>query len=78
MKSGQGGHSACRVARTEGRPAALRASSLPNRTAGTFATFAAAVSGSPLAGRVATAGAQRPVLFRPPPPSPPPLSFRPI
>jgi hypothetical protein len=74
-QGGQGGHSVCRMARPEGRPAALRASHVPNRTEGTVRTLFA--TGAPgLAGLVAAAEPHRPVLFRPPPPTPPPRSFR--
>jgi len=71
-----GGHSACRMARPEGRPAALRASHVPNRTEGTVRTTLFATGAPRRAGLVAAAEPHRPVLFRPPPPTPPPRSFR--
>jgi hypothetical protein len=70
-----GSGSACRMARPEERPAALRASPVPNRTEGTVRSlFATAVPG--LAGLVTAAEPHRPVLFQPPPPTPPPRSFQ--
>jgi hypothetical protein len=72
----QGHGSTCCMAQPVGRPAALRAAHFPSRTTGTFQTLFVTGALDHLAGLVAAARPHRPTRFQPPPPTPPPRSFR--